>query len=175
MTVRSMSLTCDRLTVSSASVFDFGETLSDKGLPWRRPRRIMAHMARQVSEGLALTVRDRAGQLCLICGLWPEADYVEAWFAAGPGLPAQLRASVRLARRICEAAMIEAGLSEARAFIHPDSVAGARLAALFGFSAGEIVDHPLGPVQTFVRSLHGYGQIDLGDAHQVGEARAAGG
>jgi hypothetical protein len=47
----------------------------------------------------------------------------------------------------------EAGVPEVRAFIHPDSVAGARLASRLGFSHHDTASSPLGPQAVFVRRI----------------------
>lgn len=128
-----MSSTSEGYRVEPASMFDFNEAISDTGRSRVLSRRYLALYARQVSEGAALTFRTQSGGLCLIAGLWPENGYAEAWFAVGSELRSHMLPVLRLAEGVLQFVMADAGLDEARCFIHPDSVAGARLAALFKF------------------------------------------
>jgi len=125
------------LTLQPASPFDFADVVGDDG--WGggvHRRRDFGRYARQVSEGVALTVREaETGRLALVVGIWPEEGYGEVWFGAGPALRDRLLPTLRLARGALAEVMAEAAPMELRCFIHPDSVAGARLASWFGFSA----------------------------------------
>jgi len=145
-----MSLTSE-LRLADASALDFAEVLDDLGRPQVVRRRYLAQMAVQIAGGAAMTIRDRDGALCLVAGLWPEDGYAEAWFGAGPALKAHLRPVLRLVDRALRIVTLEAQVSEVRCFIHPQSVAGARLAALCGFEALGETDHPLGAVLAYVR------------------------
>lgn len=155
------------LRVSTASAFDMLETLSDAGGRSRFTRMRFGEMARQVSEGAALTFRD-AGDGALVCvvGLWPEDDHAEAWLAGGPALRAHLRSALDRAAEALETVAGAAGPLEVRAYVRAslsDRVAGARMASWLGFDRiGEEATR-LGPVAVFSRAFPGgsdHGQHD---------------
>jgi len=143
------------LTVSEASAFDMLEAPGDAGRRGVVTRRRFGEMARQVSEGAALTVRDAAGVLVCVMGLWPEADHAEAWLAVGPAMRANLRPALRLLDQALEAVAGGAGTGEVRVYVLGvgDRVAGARMAAGLGFDRiGEEATR-LGPVAVFRRTF----------------------
>lgn len=103
-------------------------------------------MARQVSTGRAVTLRDEAGVLVAVMGLWPEADHLEAWFAAGPALRRRLRSALGLAR----VALEDAGDGEVRVYVRGGPrVAGARMAAWLGFAPDGEEPTRFGPVRIY--------------------------
>lgn len=137
------------LSVEPASALDMLETVDDDAgrAHWRR--KSFAKMARQVAASAAVTIRDQQGRLVLVAGLWPEAGYLEAWFAAGPALRANLRGGLRRLGRALAVATADQGPVEVRAFIHPDSVAGARIAAWLGLSPIGEERSPIGALSVF--------------------------
>ena len=150
MAVSSMSL-----VISEASAFDMLEALDDLGRPARIGRRRFALVARQVSQGATLTIRTSGGELCLCGGLWPEPDHAEAWFAVGPACQAHLGAVLRIVARVTALTCRAAGVAEVRTYVHPDSVAGARIARLLGFEV-QPGGQPGAPT-VFIRRFHEHG------------------
>lgn len=148
------------LRVSEASAFDLLETLDDMGGRARFTRLRFGQMARQVSEGAALTFRDDDGLLVCVAGLWPEPDHVEAWLAVGPAFRRRFRSALDQV----EAALVEMAEAvspvEVRAcvrFTAPrrDRVAGARMATWLGFERTGEEMTPVGPVDVFSRRFGG--------------------
>jgi hypothetical protein len=140
-------------SVTEASAFDVAELLGDAGQAQRVGRTAFGRYARQVAGGASCTIRDEAGQLVAMAGLWAEAGFAEAWFGVGPGARGHLVRLVRLLGRLMVMTLRDAGVHEVRAFIHPDSVAGARLAARLGFSHHGTASCPLGDQAVFVRRI----------------------
>lgn len=147
------------LIVSEASAFDMLEAQGDAGRRAVVTRRRFGEMARQVSEGAALTVRDPAGALVCVMGLWPEADHAEAWLAVGPAMRANLRPALRLLGEALETVAGGGEAQEVRVYVRAgDRVAGARMAAGLGFDRiGEEASR-LGPVAVFCRTFGGAAQ-----------------
>ena len=134
------------LSIERASAFDLLEAVGDDGGRQRFTRQRFGEMARQVSTGRAVTLRAGDGQLVAVMGLWPEADHLEAWFAAGPAFRRNVRAALGLAR----VALEDAGTGEVRVYVRGGArVAGARMAAWLGFEPGEEEATRLGPVRVF--------------------------
>jgi hypothetical protein len=135
------------LTVARTSAFDMLEAVGDDGGRARLTRQRFGELARQVSASAAITVRDEAGALVVVLGLWPEPDHLEAWLAAGPAFRANLRSALGLAR----AALDDAGPGEVRAYARGlgPRVAGARMAAWLGFEPAGEEPTRFGPVQVF--------------------------
>lgn len=134
--------------LTEATVFDLLETVDNEGRPLRTSRRMFGLLARQVAGSMAVTARDGQGRLAAVAGLWPEVDHVEAWFAAGPAFS---HAACRALRRALLAVAGDGELGEIRAYLHPSSVAGQRLAAVFGFIPAGETDGPFGRQPVFVR------------------------
>lgn len=144
--------------VSEAKALDFLEALDARGsAPTVRHGRRFGLLARQVAGSAAITLRADDGRLCMIVGLWPDAPgHAEAWFAPGPALKANLRMCLHLGRAALEQAAQAWAPVTVAVTIAPDSVAGARLAAWFGFTAGGQTDTPLGPLDSWERRFgHG--------------------
>lgn len=147
------------LSVAPASAFDMLEALGPDGGRPRLTRQRFGEMARQVAEGVAVTLRDDAGVLVCVVGLWPEADHAEAWLADGPAFRANLRGALRAARALLESVAEGGGCDQVRAYVHTpagaDRVAGARMAAWLGFRriGEEAARH--GPVAVFSREFGG--------------------
>lgn len=144
------------MRVAEASAFDLLEALDDQGRPARFTRSRFGEASRQVAEGAAYTIRDPHGRLAAVAGLWPEADHLEAWLAAGPALGSALRPTLAAIRSLLDAAGPAAGLAEARAYVAIPArpakrVAGARLAAWLGFKGVGVAETPVGPMQMFIR------------------------
>lgn len=151
------------LTVSEASAFDMLEALTDAGERGRFTRQRFGEMAAQVAAGMSLTVRDDAGRLVCVMGLWPEPDHAEAWLATGPGFRPNLRAALSCMQDALCAVAGAAGPLEVRIYVRAattgpvwsDRVAGARMAAGLGFERiGEEATR-LGPVAVFSRTYPG--------------------
>jgi hypothetical protein len=161
------------LVVHDASALDFLEALNDSGAGRSvRLRRQFGWLARQVAEGVSVTIRTGDGELCMIAGLFPEAGEAEAWFAAGPALKANLKGAFRLWRELFEAVGQEVAPLTVRVYLAPDSVAGVRFAAWFGFQAEGVRVTPIGPVETWTRRFHEHGHAsDRGPA----QGQSAGG
>ncbi len=152
-----MGLKTGGLRVSEASAFDMLEGLTDAGLRGRFTRARFGEMARQVSEGASLTLRDETGELVAVIGLWPEADHAEAWLSVGPAFRRNLLTALRRTRRALEEIASASGTAEVRAYVRAgERVAGARMAAWLGFDRAGEEATPLGPVIVFRR--------DFGDA-----------
>lgn len=133
--------TCStELQIAEASAFDLLETVDDQGAPLRLRRTHFGKLARQVSQGATVSIRDARGQLVIVAGLWPENDHAEAWFAAGPAAARRLVPALRLLRRLMDFACREARVREVRTYTAPDGVAGARIAAVLGFEAQGLID-----------------------------------
>ncbi|MGH7021154.1 MAG: hypothetical protein ACREEY_14825 [Brevundimonas sp.] len=148
------------LIVSEASAFDMLEGLTDAGLRGRFTRARFGEMARQVSEGASLTLRDEAGELVAVIGLWPEADHAEAWLTVGPAFRRNLLTALRRTRRALEEIATASGTTEVRAYVRDGAtaggrVAGARMAAWLGFDRAGEEATPLGPVIVFRRDFGG--------------------
>lgn len=127
------------LRVEAASAFDMLEALGDDGGRARLTRQRFGQMARQVSEGAAMTLRDDAGRLVCVIGLWPEADHAEAWLAIGPGFRDQALGALRIAGRMMAGVCADAGVAVVRTYVElgwtvPERVAGLRMAAWLGFT-----------------------------------------
>ena len=134
---------------SEASAFDLLESLDDMGARARFTRRRFGEMARQVSEGPALTWREEDGTLICVAGLWPEADHLEAWLATGPAFRRRFRTT------LCEvrgALSYIAGANPVRIYVRAgERVAGARMARWLGFDATGTEALPWGLVDVFER------------------------
>lgn len=147
------------LTIAPSSAFDMLETLAPNGGRARVTRQRFGEMARQVAEGVAVTVREPGGRLVCVIGLWPEPDHAEAWLAVGPGMRANLLAGLRVARRTLEAVAAEGGCDRVLTYVRqPEGagrVAGARMAARLGFRRIGTEDTRLGPVAVFSREFGG--------------------
>jgi hypothetical protein len=138
---------------SDARPLDLLEALDDGGqaVTWRG-RRAFGLLARQVEGGTAVAVRDGQGRLCLVVGIYAgELGEAEAWFAAGVGLRDALLPSLRIARQVLEFVGREAAPVAIGAYTA--SVAGARLAAWFGFTAQDVGDDAPGAIRTWSRSF----------------------
>lgn len=150
------------LTVLEASAFDMLEALTDAGGRGRFTRQRFGEMAAQVAAGMSLTVRDEAGVLVCVMGLWPEPDHAEAWLATGPGFRPNLRKALSCMQDALWAVATAAGPMEVRVYVREataggtgDRVAGARMAAGLGFERiGEEATR-LGPVAVFSRTYPG--------------------
>lgn len=138
-----------QLTVAEASAVDFLHACDDTGAPRRFRRRDFGYLARQVDDGAAFTVRDEAGRLCLIVGLYPHEWGAEAWFSVGEGARANLLPSIRIAKALLEQIASDVAPVEIRAFVR--SVAGARLAAWFGFQNAGVETSHLGELEVWKR------------------------
>lgn len=151
------------LIVSEASAFDMLEALTDAGQRGRFTRQRFGEMAAQVAAGVSLTVRDEAGVMVCVMGLWPEADHAEAWLATGPGFRPHLRRALSCIADALSAVAGAVGPIEVRIYVRSattsgdwsDRVAGARMAAGLGFERiGEEATR-LGPVAVFSRTYPG--------------------
>lgn len=141
------------LVAADASGLDFLEALDDAGavVIWRQ-QRIFGLRCRQVEGGAAVTLRDAAGALVCIVGLYADdAGAAEAWFAAGPAMRANLLAAVRRARALLDQVGTAAAPVTARAYVRPEGVAGARLARWLGFADAGLQDTALGRLRRFER------------------------
>jgi len=151
------------LTRAPASAFDMLETLAPNGGRARVTRQRFGEMARQVAEGVAVTVREPGGRLVCVIGLWPEPDHAEAWLAVGPGFREHLRAGLRATRETLEAIAAEGGCDRVLTYVRepsgggdrPGRVAGARMAAWLGFRRIGTEDTRLGSVAVFSREFGG--------------------
>ncbi|MFC5374743.1 hypothetical protein ACFPIF_19460 [Brevundimonas faecalis] len=143
--------------VTEASAFDMLEALTDAGGRGRFTRQRFGEMARQVSEGAALTLRGPDGALVAVVGLWPEADHAEAWLAVGPGFRPNLLAALRAMGRALEEIVAASGTEEVRVYVRGAGrrVAGARMAAWLGFDRAGEEATPLGAVTVFRRNFGG--------------------
>lgn len=130
-----------QLTVGAASAFDMLEAVGDDGFGQRVTRQRFGEMARQVTDGAAFTIRDAAGGLVCVMGLWPEPDHAEAWLAVGASMRANLRPALGLMAGYLEAVARAAGVDEVRTYVRlvgradraGSRVAGCRMAAWLGF------------------------------------------
>lgn len=138
---------------SDARALDLLEALDDEGRPvGLRGRRTFGLLARQVEGGTAVTVRDGEGRLCLVVGIYAgELGEAEAWFAAGVGLQAALLPSLRIARQVLE--FVGAQAAPVEVIAYTAGVAGARLAAWFGFRTQSVDDDAPGAIRTWSRSF----------------------
>lgn len=148
------------IVVTEASAFDMLEALTDAGRRGRFTRQRFGEMARQVSEGAALTLRDQTGELVAVIGLWPEADHAEAWLAVGPAFRRNLLTALRATRRALESVAEASGTEEVRVYVRApvgprERVAGARMAAWLGFDRAGEEATPLGAVTVFRRNFGG--------------------
>lgn len=142
------------VTVAQASAFDMLESLSDSGGRARFTRLRFGEMARQVSEGAAITLRTDAGELVAIAGLWPEADHAEAWLAVGPAFKANLLRALRQLKRSMNEIASTAAVGEVRAYVRPTGngrVAGSRMAAWLGLEPAGAEETPIGRILVFRR------------------------
>lgn len=144
-----------QLSLAAVRAVDFLEALDVTGTrPTVRDRRRFAVLARQVAGSSGVAIRDPDGELVLVMGLWgQDGDRAEAWFAPGPALRANLRAGLRLAREIFDGVGADAAPLTVEVLLHPSGVAGARLAARFGFMARGVAETALGPMQTWERTF----------------------
>ncbi len=147
------------LTVTMASAFDLLEALDDGGGRPRVTRARFGDLSRQVSEGVALTIRDQGGRLVAVVGLWPEADHAEAWLAAGPGLRPNLKSAMVTIREALVGIAEATAPQTVRAYVRGEGraarVAGARLASWLGFDVIGTEAMPFGPVTVFERTFGG--------------------
>lgn len=137
------------MTFLRARPLDFLEALGVDGRPFVRNRRTFGLYARQVAGTWSWTIRDGAGRLCAICGLWREADrQYEAFFVGGEALRANLIPVLWL---------IRAGFGQVHgrvtAYIDPAGVAGDRLASVLGFQPCGLTDTRAGPLRTWRRTF----------------------
>lgn len=140
------------LALTEARPLDWLEALDETGrFPATRNRRAFGLHARQVEGGASIAVRTAEGQLCVLAGLYPDGDDIEAWFAPGPALRANLRPAMRLTRRALEAIAGAAAPVDVRCYVHPSGVAGARLAAWLGLEAAGEIETSLGRLRIFAR------------------------
>lgn len=142
------------IAVTQASAFDMLECARDTGGRERFTRSRFGEMARQVSEGASMTLREPGGRLIAVVGLWPEADHAEAWLAIGPAFRANLLAALREIRSSMDQVAVAAGVSEVRAYVRAAvgaRVAGARMASWLGFEPAGTEQLPTGTVQIFTR------------------------
>lgn len=144
------------LRVEEASAFDMLDALSDRGGRARVTGRRFGEMARQVSEGASLTLREDSGELVAVIGLWPEADHLEAWLAVGPAFRRNLRGALAAIEDALVFVACRNAPVEVRAYVQGGPrVAGARLASWLGFEGGEAEATPIGPVPVFRRRFGG--------------------
>lgn len=117
-----------------ASAFDWADAFDDDGeKPIVMDRRLFGMLARQAVSPLAFAIRDEAGELALLMGLYPHPDgWFEGWFAVGPAMRRNLWAAVKAARTILDQVASDAAPVDVRCHVAPGSVAGHRLAPLFG-------------------------------------------
>jgi hypothetical protein len=149
-----------QLSVAEASAFDLLETLDDMGGKARFTRLRFGQMARQVSEGAALTFRDADGLLVCVAGLWPEPGHVEAWLAVGPAFRRRFRSALDQVEDALVCMACANAPVEVRAYVRftaprRDRVAGARMATWLGFERTGEEATPVGPVDVFVRRFGG--------------------
>lgn len=135
------------LLVAVASGFDFAEALDETGeRPLAMDRRKFGLLSRQAADGGAITIRAPDGGLALITGLYPSPEgWFEGWWAVGPAMRAHLRPVMRVGRRLFEEIAEDAAPLDVRAHVPADSVAGHRIAPLFGFHEAGQVDIGHGP------------------------------
>lgn len=139
------------LVVSAARALDFLEVQAVSGRALIRDRRTFGLHARQVAGSEAITLRDDAGRLAVVAGLYDDGQEIEAWFGAGVALRANLRGVLlRLASALAHVGVIAPG-AVLTAYIDPASVAGDRLARGLGFNAEGLTDTALGPLKTWRR------------------------
>lgn len=142
------------VSVEEARPLDFLEALDDTGRqPLRWTKLHFARIAEQINLGTGVTIRAQDGRLALMAGLFPDEDGLttEAWFAAGPALRANFRTAMTAARRLLDEIGPDLAPLRIVAFIHPDSVAGSRLAAWFGFRADGVGETWRGPLERWTR------------------------
>jgi hypothetical protein len=141
--------------VARAQPLDFLEVVDADGRPTVRNRRAFGLYARQIAVSEALTWRDAAGELVAIVGLYHDAGrgWWEGWLAAGPALRAQLRPLLKDLQQDLAALAPLLNPGEIVAYIAPESVAGGRMAKLLGFQPCDPTASPLGPLDTYRRSL----------------------
>jgi hypothetical protein len=141
------------LVAAEASGLDFLEAYEGRDVVVWRQRWRFGIYCRQVAGGASATLRDEAGRLACIVGLWadPFNGEAEAWFVVGPALRANLTAAVRGMRRLLDAVGAEAAPLTVRAYVLPGGVAGARLAGWLGFAEDGEEATGLGPMRRFTR------------------------
>lgn len=148
------------LIAREASAFDLLEALDDLGGRARVTRMRFGQMARQVSAGPSVAIREASGLLVAVAGLWPEVDHRELWMATGPAFRRNLRGGlVALDAHLTAAGEVTGG-GEVRVYVRAGDhsggrVAGARMAGWLGFDRIGAVGSPLGPVEVFSRILGG--------------------
>lgn len=141
-----------KLSLAPATALDFCDVLDDGGdvKPGMR-RRLFSRFGRMIDGGPSMCLRDPDGRLVLLAGLYRESEYLEAWFAVGPASPRHLRQAIRIARQVMEVAASHEAHDEVRCLISPKSVAGPRIAALFGFVHTGPQETPLGELESWTR------------------------
>lgn len=143
------------LMVTHARALDFLEADGVVPSPLQflgsRRRNIVVAYA-QIAGSAAITIRDDQGQLAAIAGLYDlEPGQVEAWFAVGPAIRANLKGALyRLSFAMEQAADLLPG-TKATAYIDPASVAGDKLAARLGFRFEGLTTSPIGELKTWTR------------------------
>lgn len=119
-------------------------------VPNLRNRRQFGLMTLQVARSEAITMRDAAGALCCVAGIYEYDDgSTEAWFCEGPALKANLLGVIRR----LQVTMGELSLSgvEPFAYVLAEGVAGDRIAAMLGFDFMGLRPSPMGPLKTWRR------------------------
>lgn len=131
---------------------DFLDGLGLKGEPLVRSRRGLAWALEQLAGSEAVTLRAADGGLVCIAGLYDHGDgLAEAWFIHGPAMRPCLKTALAMLRRGLEAVgEVTPGVTVV-AFIHPESVAGARIAARLGFKDDGAFDTPFGVIPRWTR------------------------
>lgn len=146
------------LVVSETLTADILEALDDAGrvVVWRQ-RRHFGLYGRQIDGSATATVRDGAGGLICILGLWQDVDdplAAEGWFAVGAAFRHHRVAAFRIMREMLDAAF--AGPLRGyvlRAHVDPGNVAGARLAGWLGFTDDGLVETGLGSRRRYLRRV----------------------
>jgi hypothetical protein len=138
----------EKLTVAAMTPLDWLEVSEAP-----RTRRAYGAFARQATDGFGVAIRTADGELAAIVGLYPDGERVEAWFSPGPACRRRMLAVIRTMRQLLDGFAVQAAPRSVPviAYIHPRSVAGARIAASLGFEAVGLTDSVLGPLQTFCR------------------------
>lgn len=142
-----------QLSVAPAMALDLLEAADDAGRPRLHVGRAAFKLyALQVADGCAVTIRDAAGELCCVAGLYPEdGDDAELWFAAGPALRANLWAALKAGARALEACATAAAPLRVKAYVAPQRVAGQRLARWLKLRAEGLIDSEIGPLSVWTR------------------------
>lgn len=141
------------LLIAPASAFDFAEVLDDGGVS--APRIGRGHfglIALQVASGGTVTMRAPGGALVMMGGLFPAPDgWAEIWWAIGPAARAHLREALRVGRALLDQVGRDAAPLEVRAHVPLDSVAGHRIAPMFGLQREGRDQSMFGEVDIWVR------------------------